>query len=138
MQAYISIYEKIPAQAYLSKSSVFERYFNVIFSEENNDLVKKMFRAFELLNFIEKKWDYLEPSLFSLLYILVNNDNNLENVALDINYKLLEENYIKAKGIVLELVRIRQQELWDKYSNNNLFKSWDLNSFIDIEILKLK
>lgn len=136
LQAYISIFQGIPAQAYLSKWKVFENYFNVIFSNENENLAKKMFRSFELLNFIEKKWDYLESSLFSLLYILIKLNSNLENINLEVDYKLLETNYIKAKAIISSLVTNRQKDLWDKYSNNNLFKSWDLNSFIDIEIEK--
>lgn len=136
LQAYISIFEKIPAQAYLSKSRVFEKYFNTIFSDNNENLAKKMFRAFELLNFIEKKWDYLEPSLFSLLYILNNINNDLDNINIDINYKSLEVNYNKAKNIIINIVKERQSILWEKYSNNNLFKSWDLINYIDLELIK--
>lgn len=134
LQAYISIYEKIPAQAYLSKWSVFEKYFNIIFSEENNDLAQKMFRAFELLHFVEKKWDYVESSLFSMLFILVLLQNQLEDVNIPINLDKLETNYLKTKKIIDSLILNRQKALWDKYSNNNLFKSWDLNSLIEVEI----
>jgi hypothetical protein len=95
-----------------------------------------MFRSFELLNFIEKKWDYIESSLFSLLYILVQVNNNLENINLNIDYKILENNYKKSKNIINNIIQRRQGELWDKYSNNNLFKSWDLNNYIDLELKK--
>jgi len=147
LQLYAALYENDPAQAKLSKKTVFKRFFGVVFSEKSlsEDIFGKLYRCYEISNYLylQRNVDnktFLDHAGYAIIYTMKCLDericspkiyeNNLE--------EKLESHFKEANKILKKIIKTKKEELEDRFSLNNLFKSKEIKSLIDIKIEERK
>ncbi|MBN2590690.1 MAG: AIPR family protein [Sedimentisphaerales bacterium] len=145
LQIYASLYENDPSIAKRSKGATFKKYFNDVFSDESlrENISEKLCRCYEISDFLRKKLidgdeQLITNAWYSIIYTMKNMDNNIinENIPTNQIQGLFETSYPQAMEIIENIVKQKQYELGDRFSLNNLFKSNEIKSLIDIKIEK--
>lgn len=142
LQVYAALYKDDPAKAKNSKISVFNKYFDIVFCEKElkEGIDKKLYRSYFVWDFFKNVSNATEPilkhGLYSLIYAMGQLDKNILNANRpDSDTQVSLENcFKKAKSIIDKIVETKREELKDRFSYNNLFKSNEIKDLIDIAI----
>ena len=143
LQLYASLYENDPAKAKLSKSAIFNMYFDKVFNEEqeNNNVEKKLYRCYQLWVLLKKSninVPWFKHGVYAFLYTIKNICPNLLNE--DICEKETEKNFsdnISATISIIEnIIKQKTDMLKERFSYNNLFKGSEIKDLIDLETQK--
>lgn len=127
-QFYIAIYKQQPAQAKTSKTAVFNKNFDIVFSEKNKGISAHLYQAYQIRKFLlekeqestEEDKPLLENADLTLAYTMVKlnpallEDQNLDGIALT---------YLKAISTIKQVVSIARNVIGNNFSYNNLFKN---------------
>ena len=140
LQLYAAFYGDEPSFAKRSKRSVFNKYYPLIINDKTNDeTCKHLYRCFLIYQLIlgNEKIDKQRKSnaIFSILYTLKLFEPNLLNI--NIPDTQIETKFNERIEDVMILINIiihsRSDELKEKFSMNNLFKSYEIKSLIDVK-----
>ncbi|PIP39641.1 hypothetical protein COZ13_01910 [Candidatus Desantisbacteria bacterium CG_4_10_14_3_um_filter_40_18] len=140
-QSYVSLFKDIPHEAKSSKSKIFERYFDDVFDNGNDNLPQQLLISHKLLTFIEEQakkysneWKnedvFLNHAELAMVYIVgkiypkIKTDETIFN-----NITSLKRIY--AFAILLLRIFIEYEKKRDMdYSHNKFFKSRDFTVVI--------
>ncbi len=146
LQMYAAFYGEEPAKARAAKRTIFNKYFNLVFTPEEyaNQMSEKLYRCFEFEQFLSKKQSefcnsdklFIDYAWYSLIYCmkLLNKNALLHNRV--VNIKLWDELFETASLIIKEIITKRSEEMKENFSLNNLFKSKDIQLLIKNAVQK--
>lgn len=143
LQLYAALYKNDPAQAKLSKKAVFKRFFDDVFSKKSlgENIFEKLYRCYEISNYLYSQRNadnktFLEHAGYAIIYTMKCLDERICNPKIYENNleEKLESHFKEADKILKKIVEGKRKELKDKFSLNNLFKSKEIKSLIDIKI----
>ena len=143
LQIYASLYFDDPSKAKVSKSSVFNKYYAVIFNNDLNDAVcKKLYRCYILGKYVTEYESIDEVvkknAYYSIIYCMGKISKNILNE--NIPDKNLENDLLEAidKTIIIvnKIIEQKKKELDSKFSMNNLFKGSEIKDLIDLALAR--
>ena len=147
LQIFSALYKEEPALAKVSKKAIFKKYFPLVFNEEsiNNNIVEQLFRSYELnTKLYEEKENknkdeqkIMAHAWYSLLYVIGKIAPTLLIPKSDLD-ALFKNAFDTAFSLIQALIQDRSNELGEKFSYNNLFKSSEVKSFLDKRIEQLQ
>ncbi|MDN3642918.1 AIPR family protein [Lutimonas halocynthiae] len=141
LQMYAALYLDEPGAAKRSKRTVFNRYYDIVFT---NDIGEPMFRrlylCYQLYRFLTNESNIdsttMNNAMYSFAYCMKLLNANILNENIPENQ--IREHFIQAllvsSTILNSIIQRRQTELGLRFSLNNLFKSNEIKDLIDIEI----
>jgi len=139
LQIYASLYEEDPAKAKSSKARTFEKYYPKVFNDQIDESVfKKLYRCYQISNFISSQpiddEGFLKNAMYALIYLMKKFENLIlnENIPQDQITTCFQRAFDKAVPVVKSIVNKKQEELGNKFSLNNLFKGSEIKDLIDI------
>lgn len=148
LQIFSALYKGEPALAKVSKKAIFKKYFPLVFNEEsiNDNIAEQLFRSYQLNTKLyeekENKKNKDEQKImahawYSLLYVIGKIEPRLLIPKSDLD-ALFKNAFDTAFSLIQALILARSNELGEKFSYNNLFKSSEVKSFLDKRIEQLQ
>ena len=122
LQVYCAIYENIPHESKISKTSLIENYFDKVFGAENT--FNQLLNAFRLHKYVRgenkkiaSQHDFIAHGEYAILYTLVCFEPAQKG---NINYETIQLSYEKS----IELLDTRSRDIKDSGKTlHNYFKS---------------
>ncbi len=140
LQIYAALYFNDPAKAKTSKAAIFKKYYDDVFNDSiNEEICKKLYRCYEISKFVygqtNKDKTVLQNGLYSLIYTMkVYNPNVLnENIPPAQIVQHFTSSFESAYDLMIKIIGLKQAELKNKFSMNNLFKGSEIKDLIDLE-----
>ena len=130
VQIYLTLYMDIPHQAKTSKGASFRRYFNQIFSQENENIPVELFIGYKIWEYVCNRVNIangadsslLSHAKYALMYTMKLIDSSILKTEKN-NEAQLNSTYEKALKILKVIVEEERKRLGSSYSHANLFKS---------------
>jgi hypothetical protein len=147
LQLYVSTFEKKPHSARYKNKAL--EYFDKIFSEQDKKLPIKMYRSYELYNYVItmenktpinklNKYTFIKYATFSIMYIMTLLDKELLNINKNFNSFDCDDLYNKSVAILDKIVKRKAKENKEAYSNGLFFKSKNSTDLIENTIYNIK
>ena len=143
LQAYVAMFLNEPGKAKVSKISVFNQYFDSVFSEKEleNNIQNKLYNAYIVWKEIKNKAatdTFFSHAIYAIMYALSSIEANLKlpNIQEKEVMALFNRNIEKAEAVVKNIASKKQEELGSKFSYNNLFKNREIKDLIDVHLSK--
>ncbi len=143
LQIYAAVYKEDPALAKVSKKAIFKKYFSLVFSAQSvaNKIDEQLYRAYELNHRLyeekdrkdKEKQKIISHAWYALLYVMGKLRPTLLIPKSDLG-TLFPDAFDKAFALIQELIEERNRELGVQFSYSNLFKSREVQSFLDKKI----
>lgn len=138
VQIYLTLYMDIPHQAKTSKGASFRRYFNQIFSENNENVPVKLYIGYKIWEYVCNKINVdnnednslLSHAKYALIYTMKLIDGDILKFEENDETKLTPI-YEKALEVLKNIVNDERVRLGTAYSHANLFKSSNSTDLIN-------
>ena len=145
LQMYAALYGSEPAKARTSKRTIFNKYFDQVFTleEYNNEMPSKLYRCFEINDFLaQKEMEYnkdtkiiIEYAKYSIAYCMQLLDPLILKGSIPKKLERWNELFEKSYSIMSSIIQKRQDEMKEKFSLNNLFKGKDIQVLISNAVI---
>ena len=142
LQIYAALHKDEPAKAKVSKRTIFNTFYNEVFSDSiSEEKCKKLYRYYHLAKYISTVNSYdeviIKNAFYSILYCMKFIDENIlkDDITDDkILLKHYDAAFNKSMEIINKIISNKQELLKTKFSLNNLFKSNEIKALIDLEL----
>lgn len=144
LQIYAALYEGEPAKAKVSKRTIFNTFYNEVFSDSISEKkCKELYRCYHLAKYVATANSGLyedviiKNAFYSIMYCMGCIDNNIlnENISNNIiSSKHYDNAFNKSMKIIIKIIQDKELLLKTKFSLNNLFKSNEIKALIDLEL----
>ncbi len=144
LQLYAALYEGEPAKAKVSKRTIFNTYYNKVFSDSISEKkCKELYRCYHLAKYISTinsdVYDdvVIKNAFYSIIYCMSCIDSSILNENIPnkiIKSKHYDNAFNKSMEIINKIILDKQALLKTKFSLNNLFKSNEIKALIDLKL----